>query len=113
VSALNRGRPVRYLSQPEREQRDRDAKARLEQSATELAERLRAEAPRRTQASKPELLENLDALQVALDNTRGALEAAHVFDVRAVGDNLRAALAELDRAEARIVNESDLDVREG
>ena len=81
-----------------------------EQSAREFAERMKAEAPRRTSASKPGLLRTLDALQVSLDNARGAIEAAHVFNGRAVGDYLRAALVELDRAEARVVSDSGLEV---
>ena len=54
--------------------------------------------------------EGLDAIQLTAENLRAALEAAHVFDVRAIRDALKVALGELDRAEQRVVRESGLEV---
>jgi hypothetical protein len=102
----------RYLSPAERQAREMARREALAQSGRELEEKLRAEAPQRTAASKPGIVATLDALQVTLNNLRGAIGAAHVFDVRAVGDFLRTALVELDRAEARVVRDSGLEVRE-
>lgn len=103
---------IRYASADERRTRELAGREARAKSMRELEERMRTEAPARTAAAKPGLLAILDALQVTLDNTRGAIEAAHVFDVRTVGDYLRTALVEMDRAEVRVVRESELEAAE-
>ena len=103
----------RYLTAAERAAREVEGQIAMQQDRLRMEERNLAEAPRRTACAKPALLATLDALEVTVGNVRGALLAARVFDVRAVGDHLRFALSELDRTEERIVAESGLEVQEG
>lgn len=103
-------KPARYQNAAERAEKDAAEKALLAETARLLAEQIEAAVPRRVAAAKADIREGLDAIALAVDNLRGAVEAAHAFDVRALVDRMRFALSELDAAEKRVVAESGLVV---
>ena len=109
-SAITR-RPGRWRSNEERAARQVAHEAAIRDTFASADAYALAAAPDRASASKSDLYEDLDAIQLTAENLRAALEVAHVFDVRAIRDALKVALGELDRAEQRVVRESGLEVQ--